>query len=116
MDTELWAIGAVILCTIIGSFGALLLKIGANKVSLNLRRLIKNYALIGGLLLYGFSTIIFIIALKHGELSVLYPFVAMVYVWIIILSKVFLKERLNLAKIVGIVLIIAGVSLIGIGS
>ena len=66
--------------------------------------------------MYAVGTILFIPALKGGDLSILYPFVALAYVWVSLLSVKFLGEKMNLVKWIGIALIIIGVSLIGIGS
>lgn len=116
METELWAIGLVLFACVIGAFGAILLKISSDKVSLNPKSIIFNKALAAGISLYGLSTIFFIAALRGGELSVLYPLVSTAYIWIALLSMVLLKEKMNSMKWVGILLIIAGVSLIGYGS
>jgi uncharacterized membrane protein len=60
--------------------------------------------------------LLFIPALKGGDLSVLYPFVALAYIWVSLLSVKFLGEKMNKFKWLGIALIIIGVSFIGIGS
>ena len=80
------------------------------------RTLIHNYNVLIGAFLYGIGTILFIPALKHGELSVLYPFVSTSYIWVSILSMSFLGEKMNREKWLGIALIIVGVTLIGLGS
>ena len=110
------AIGLVILGTIIGSFGALMLKLGSNKLSFNPIKLIKNWKLILGCFLYFLSTIPFIIALKFADLSLLYPFVATSYIWVTILSIYALKEKMNVWKWAGITAIIIGVIFIGLGA
>jgi len=58
----------------------------------------------------------FIPALKGGDLSILYPFVSVTYVWVALLSVRFLGEKMNKFKWIGIAMIILGVSFIGIGS
>ena len=116
MATELWAIGLVISATLVGAFGPILLKKASAKKLSKISSLIRNYHLIGGVALYAVSTIMFIPALKGGDLSVLYPFVSLVYVWVSLLSIKFLGERMNKLKWLGVALIILGVSFIGIGS
>ncbi|MDP3764991.1 MAG: EamA family transporter [Nanoarchaeota archaeon] len=116
MATQLWAIGLVISATIIGAFGPILLKKASAKKLSSIKSLSTNYHLFGGVALYAIGTMLFIPALKGGELSVLYPFVALAYVWVSLLSVKFLGEKMNKLKWFGIVLIIVGVSLIGIGS
>ena len=101
---------------LLGAFGSLYFKIGAEKLSRNFGDLLKNFALMKGAILYGTSAIFYIIALKGGELSVLYPIVATGYIVVCFLSVKFLHERMNKEKWLGIALIILGVSLIGFGS
>ena len=57
-----------------------------------------------------------VLALRGGQLSVLYPIIALTYVWVTILSPMFFKDDINASKIIGLALIIAGVSFIGAGS
>ena len=116
MATQLWAIGVVMLASVVGAFGPILLKKASAELKLNIKSIITNTNLIGGVSLYGLATIMFIPALKGGDLSVLYPFVATVYVWVTLLSVKFLKEEMNKYKWIGIVLIIIGVTFIGLGS
>tara|TARA_Y100000310_G_scaffold47186_1_gene43795 strand:- start:21782 stop:22132 length:351 start_codon:yes stop_codon:yes gene_type:complete len=116
MATELWAIGLVILATFIGAFGPILLKKASAKKLSTIKSLMSNYHLFGGVSLYAIGTILFIPALKGGDLSILYPFVALTYIWVSLLSVKFLGEKMNSMKWFGIVLIIVGVSFIGIGS
>ncbi len=114
MTTHLWAIMLVIFATIIGSLGPIFLKKASTDFSF--KNLLKNRNLFYGVIFYGVSTFLFIPALKGGELSVLYPLVALIYVWVSFLSIKFLNEKMNSLKWIGIILIILGVSLIGIGA
>ena len=116
MATQLWAVLLVIAGDLVGSFGPILLKKASSRISFNLRSIIFNKYLIGGIFFYSIGTILFIPALRGGDLSVLYPFVALSYVWVSFLSMWFLKEKMNKLKWTGIALILAGVSLIGLGS
>ncbi len=116
MKTQLWAIGLVFLGIAVGAFAPILLKKGSSKLNRNIFEQIKNINLIGGILLYILSSIIFIPALRGGELSVLYPLVSINYVFVSFLSMKFLNEKMNKFKWLGIVFVILGVSLIGLGS
>jgi len=116
MPAEPWAIGLVIIATLVGAFGPILLKKASAKKLSKISSLIKNYHLMGGVALYGLGTLLFIPALKGGDLSILYPFVSLTYIWISLLSVKFLGEKMNLWKWGGVGLIIVGVSFIGIGS
>jgi uncharacterized membrane protein len=116
MATALWAIGVVILASIVGALGPIYLKKGSKNFKLDFKALATNYSLMLGVLFYGAATIIFIPALRGGELSVLYPFISLSYVWVSLLSVRMLKEKMNKFKWLGVLVIIIGVSLIGLGS
>jgi len=90
---------------------------GAKKIDLSkLSTIYNNYFLIIGFFVYGLATLLFIPALKGGELSVLYPLVGLVYVWVAVYSMLLLKEKMNFWKWSGIIMILIGVALIGIGA
>ncbi|HIH42574.1 TPA: EamA family transporter [Candidatus Woesearchaeota archaeon] len=116
MATKTWAILLVIFSTAITSTAQIFYKLGANNLKFNLWYLITNYHLIIGLGLYAIAAALLIIALKGGELSVLYPIIATSYIWVTIASAYFLNEPTNLYKWLGIICIIIGVSIIGYGS
>ena len=115
--TSLLAIGLAIISTIIGAFGALLFKTGSDHLHLNFKSLVFNWRLYLAVMLYGLATVFFIwaLALKGSQLSILYPVVALSYVWVDLLSVKFLNEKLTIWSYGGIALIIIGVSFIGIG-
>jgi uncharacterized membrane protein len=112
---EIWAIIAIITCTIIGSFGSLFFKLGSKDLSLSFK-IIYNWRLIIGFFLYGLSAVIYTLALRFGELSIIYPLVSISYIWVAILSSVVLREKITRFKLIGMGLIIFGVILIGISS
>ena len=116
MATQLWAIALVIFATLVGAFGPILLKKASAKRLSSLSSLATNYHLFLGVALYAVGTLLFIPALKGGELSVLYPFVSLSYIWVSFLSIKFLGEKMNKFKWLGIALIIVGVTFIGVGS
>jgi uncharacterized membrane protein len=116
MMAELWAIGLVVLATIVGSFGPLFLKRGSGKIRFSFIGMMRNRSLFLGFFLYGVATILFIPALRGGDLSVLYPITSLSYVWVSLLSMVFLGEKMNRLKWGGVAFIVLGVSIIGFGS
>jgi multidrug transporter EmrE-like cation transporter len=104
----------VSLCTVIGAAAQILLKIGANQlVSSNPLRMLMNPWLFCGYALYGMSTGLLILALRKGQLSVLYPVIALTYVWVTILSMAVFKETMNPFKAIGLSIVVAGVAVLG---
>ena len=116
MATKPWAIALVVFCTLITSLGQFTIKLGIQDFSFDMRLIITNWYLLGGFALYFLGAALLIIALKHGELSVLYPVIALSFVWVNLLSGWFLHEMVSSYDWIGIAFIIAGVSLIGYGS
>jgi drug/metabolite transporter (DMT)-like permease len=114
MKTKPWAIFLVIFCTLLTASGQIFLKKGAN--ILFTTSILTNFNLFVGLTFYCTAAVLLIIALKYGELSVLYPIIATSFIWVAILSKIFLGEIISPLKIVAIALIIVGVCFIGRGS
>ena len=78
--------------------------------------LLTNWPLLAGYGCLGLNTGLLVLALRNGQLSVLYPIIALTYVWVAILSPMFFEDSLNAFKVVGIGFIVGGVSLIGLGS
>ncbi|MBW2997273.1 EamA family transporter [Candidatus Woesearchaeota archaeon] len=116
METALWAIGIMVVVSLLSAVATFFLKLASKDVSLNLKKLIKNWKLFLGVVFYGIGTLLALVAFRGGELSVLYPFVALQYIWANILSKKYLDEKISVIKWLGIVLIFIGVSLIGTGA
>ncbi len=116
METQLWAIGLVLSGSLLGSLGPIMLKKAAGKISFRIKEVFRNYYLIMGFMFYGIGTVLFIPALKGGELSVLYPLVSITYIWVSLWSMKLLKEKMNRQKWVGVFLIIVGVAFIGLGA
>lgn len=111
------AIVLVCLCTLTGAAAQILIKYGTNHVTEpGLLGYLRNLPLFAGLFLYGVNTVLMVLALRQGHLSVLYPIIALTYVWVTILSPMFFVDHLNGFKGVGVALIVGGVSLIGAGS
>lgn len=74
-----------------------------------------NWHLFLGYSLYGLSTAVLIVALKYGELSILYPVIALTYVWVTGLSVILYNETLNAFKMIGLATVVVGVGVLGRG-
>ena len=111
------AIVLVLLSTFVTSAGQIFLKQGAAGLNLNLIEQLSNLPLIAGCILYGLGAIMLIISLKYGDLSLLYPIYSLNFVWVSVMSPWFFQtDSMNQVKWIGVVVIMLGVSCVGIGS
>lgn len=118
-------------CTVVGAAAQLLIKAGAGQLGVHLTlpqvlhdpmlvfrfgmRIVENLKLFIGYSLYGLNTVLMAYALKGRELSRLYPIIALTYVWVTALSVILLAEHVNTFRVLGITLIVGGVSILGGG-
>jgi multidrug transporter EmrE-like cation transporter len=109
------AILLVFSCTILGAAAQLLMKIGMSRYVPEAAAILTNVPLIAGYALYGINTLMLVLALREGELSMLYPIIALTYVWVTLLSYLLLNEPANLYKNLGIAIIVIGVTVLGRG-
>lgn len=116
--TQRQSIALVFCCTILGAAAQILMKTGAIGVAHPgvwgvLAAMFTSLPLLGGYCLYGLSTALLVLALRDGELSLLYPVIALTYVWVTVLSVVFFQETVNTFKMIGILVIMSGVVVLG---
>jgi drug/metabolite transporter (DMT)-like permease len=112
------AVLMVVLCTVLGAVGQILIKFGADALHqpglwATLLAMVTNLPLLAGYALYGVMTVLFVFALKDGELSVLFPIISLTYVWVAGLSAWIFHDSLNWPKIAGIFTIVVGVGVLG---
>ena len=98
METKWLGIFLMVVCTFLVSVAQIFYKIGA----MRLPEIITNYPAMLGVLLYAMGAVIFVAALKFGEVTVLYPIIATSFIWVSILSNAIFSEPLNIYKWVGI--------------
>lgn len=115
------AIGIVFVQTLLGAAAQILMKGGTQQqpgdgVVEIFMAIFSSPQLFAGYALYGLSALLMIAALKYGELSILYPVIAMTYVWVTILSVMIYSESVNTLKIAGLTSIVLGVAVLGTSS
>ena len=116
-STKVGSIGLVVLCTLIGAAAQVLMRNGAAlMVDTGWAGVLSNWALIAGYICLAANTALLVLALRDGQLSVLYPIIALTYVWVTILSPMFFNDVITAYKVIGVGLIVVGVSFIGLGS
>jgi drug/metabolite transporter (DMT)-like permease len=106
-----WIVASV-LCSSIAHFA---LKLGALRLDLDAVRanvvssLGRNGWLLFGATLHAAALALWVVGLKHVELSVAYPFIALGVVLVTFLSCLFLNETLGAQRLMGMLLVCAGV-------
>ena len=113
--TPLSSMLLMLVASIIGSFGAVLLKLGAGELNKGFRHIL-NIRLAAGVAVYLVSWYFFVLGIRHGELSVLYPMVSLGYIWTLLWARLFFKEEFTRQKFLGLALILLGVFFVGLGS
>ncbi len=106
----------VVTGSFIGSFGAVFLKSGAGKLTRNVLKLILNWRLAVGVALYLFSSYFYVLGLREGELTILYPLVSLGYIFTFIWSRIFFKEPFTTNKFIGLSLVVVGIVLLQLGN
>jgi multidrug transporter EmrE-like cation transporter len=112
-----------ILISVLGSAaGQLLLKGGVNSMgtlalSLDqsgsiLWRIVTNPLVVAGLAVYAGSTVFWIVALSHVDLSFAYPFASLGYVIMLVASWLLFNEQVSLMRAIGSLVVVLGVVLI----
>ncbi|OGR24342.1 MAG: hypothetical protein A2277_02095 [Desulfobacterales bacterium RIFOXYA12_FULL_46_15] len=81
----------------------------------NIERIFFCPYIIGGILLYGSSLIVWLIVLSRMELSRAYPFVSLGYLITFASGIVLLDEKMSYCKILGLMFIIGGIFIMSRG-
>jgi len=105
----------VMAASVVGSFGAVFLKLGAARLNKSLLSFLNPQLAIGVALFLG-SSVFYGLGIKGGDLSVLYPMVSLGYVWTLIWAKLFFGEQFTRGKVIGLALVLVGVFFVGLGT
>lgn len=103
---------------LIGAFAQLFLKMGVNTLPaieisvIGILSMIFSPLVFFGLFLYFLSTVLWIVILSKAELSYVYPFIGAGYGIVALLGWQFLGENLSLMRILGVAIIMTGVTFV----
>ena len=116
MQSKFTSILLVFIASLVTATAQIFFKFASKHIALSIPALITNIPLIAGFVLYPIAAVLFVAALRGGELTVLYPILALNYIWIAIASPFFFPtDSLNLIKIIGKTVVIVGVYCVGKG-
>ena len=105
----------VVVASLFGSFGMVFFKAGANNMTGGLGGIVFNWRLFLGIALYLLSSVFFVLGVKVGELSILYPLVSLGTVWTMVWARIFFREPLTKAKFAAVGLILIGIVFLNLG-
>ncbi|MDO8555666.1 MAG: EamA family transporter [Nanoarchaeota archaeon] len=106
----------VLICSLLVAIAQIFLKEGADTIIFTPTGILSNFYLILGIVFYAAGTVLLLKALKYGNLTTLYPFIALSYVWVTLLAYIFLNEPITSLHWLGVGSIVLGISSIGAGT
>ena len=115
MTTPLTSILFVFGASLVGSFGAVFLKLGAAHVHRDIRTMLFNWRLAAGVGLYLLSSVFYLLGIRKGELTILYPMVSLGYFFTLIWSRLYFDEPFTRNKFLGLGLILLGIIFLSLG-
>ncbi|MGE5674903.1 MAG: DMT family transporter [Mycobacterium leprae] len=111
----------LLLSILLGAVGQFLLKLGAVRLTAGswlatLGQMLLVPQLLLGLLCFGSSFILWVFVMRRLTLSAAYPMVSLSYIITALLGVYYLHEPWNWQKSAGLLLIMAGVALLNLGT
>ena len=85
----------------------LCLKSGAIELHRDWRTLVYNWRLAAGVGAFLLSSVFFVMGVRHGEFTILYPMGSLGYIWTLLWSRIFFGEPLTRSKFFGLGMILA---------
>ena len=74
-----------------------------------LLKLLLNPWIISGVAAGFFALLCWMIAMTRFDLSFAYPFMSLAFIFVLILSAIFFRETVTMPKMIGVMLIVAGI-------
>ncbi|MBD3360985.1 EamA family transporter [Candidatus Peregrinibacteria bacterium] len=108
----------ILISVALNVLGQTALKGGVNKLgalSLTLNSIFKAFTtplVLSGLFLYAVSSIFWILALSHKDLSYAYPMLSLGYIAVVLMSWAILGEQVTIIRFLGVILISFGIFLV----
>jgi multidrug transporter EmrE-like cation transporter len=116
MKTPLLSIVLFLLAAFFGAAGQYLYKSGAERTTASPWSYVANPPLVGGVVCYILVMVLFVAAFKRGgAMSVLYPIYATTFVWAAIIANFAFSEQIRAVNVAGMLLLAAGMCLMGLG-
>ena len=115
-------IGLILTSVLLAALAQITLKHGMNQVThevgtanlklTSLKAMATNAAVLGGLVIFAFSAIVWLLVLSRASLSFAYPFASLSYLVIVLADKFVFDQTIPPLRWAGVVLIMAGIVLV----
>ena len=115
MQSNNKAILLVSIAALFSAAGQIFYKFASNTI-VDVWSFILNPFVILGVLSYGTGFIFMLKALLHGEVTVIYPIMAINFIIVALLSPIFFNDSMSIMKWIGIIIIILGVYFVAKGA
>jgi multidrug transporter EmrE-like cation transporter len=116
MHTPLGSVLCFLVAALVGAVGQYLYKVGADRAGGTFQSYLLNPPLILGVACYVAVMALFVAGFKRGgALSVLYPLYASTFVWGAVIAWLAYREPIRPVNVGGMVLLLAGMYLMGVG-
>ena len=117
MQDEIFLVGVILASAFMAAVAQYIFKRSMPAFRFNIKgmaSLATNKALLLGVAIYLTSLAVYLFALRGGELSFVYPTFASVFIFVLLISKFLLGERISLRRALGVLLIVIGIAVIAI--
>jgi Uncharacterised protein family UPF0546. len=115
-------IGLILTSVLLAALAQITLKHGMNQVThevgtanlklTSLKAMATNAAVLGGLVIFGFSAIVWLLVLSRASLSFAYPFASLSYLVIVLADKFVFDQTIPPLRWAGVFLIMTGIVLV----
>jgi drug/metabolite transporter (DMT)-like permease len=111
----------LLLVVVLMAAGQILIKLAARdfegaSLASAITKGVTSVPLVIGILVYGFTAILWVLVLRDNDLSRAYPFLALTLILVPLAGVIFFGETISLSLLTGGALIVAGVIVISVGS
>jgi len=115
----MWIILKLIIAIIFASLGQIFWKLGMREIGPIIKydlsiitKIFTNIQIDIGILFYAIGTIFWLVALSKKDLGYVYPFIAGIYIIVLILSNIIIGEKFGLYRLSGAIIVLLGLLLI----
>ena len=110
LSEAITVIGQILFKKSTNNIGTYNLKVGSDRIRFLLEIFKKPYLWLG-VLAMGLGLVVWLLAIAQGDLSLVFPMGSLQYILILFLAHKFLGEKIDRMKLIGTLLVMAGIVL-----